>query len=574
MEETQQQHGSALLAACQGLTHSMSAGAAAGRASPQAAAPLRQTVRRGREHTDSERNTARKGVSETEKESQRRSGYLFDNARIQAMVALRESAASPPRLLPEQYGLDLYIGLLKLTAVPPATVDSLSAAGLRVDHVLAVFLTDLKVTYDDAVDGLGAAATPLLTQQKLSFDHNLSDQQKCNGKLKQSRRRVTPSAMGRLKWKENRAALSRLIGEIIDDDAGVALTDSVEELFTRVWKEPAFTVAAADRTWVGLVRSWLGAADRLVTDAGAAPYQDAVVTGELIRATLTDDPSKRVLPPSLQNYSSLEANEQARRAVIMDTVNDRLVAVELAQLESAHRKVVGGSGGGSGGGGGAGGGNGGNGTGGGGGSGAAGGGGKAKAAEPPRAGDAGEGDGNDDDDDDAEPAPRQNRHQRRRETQSAHGANSAEVNTMVSKTIEEPIRAGSLSGAPGGVPSAGPHDRPFVIDPEVMSKASAKGLESCGSIPKPLYRRCNTWMFCGKPFMGKTLKCQKDQPMFDHEAHKDDTALPAVIFNSMTHKSGFVREPPLDSNAKKWAMYNALIAMPEGTVKTVREWLK
>ena len=149
MAETQQQHGSALLTACQGLSHIMNAASpAAGAASPPAAAQQSQAVRRGRELTDSDRNAARKGVSETEKESQRRSGHLFDNTRIQAMVALRESAASPPRLLPEQYGLDLYIGLLKLTAVPPSTVDSLSAAGLRVNHVLAVFLTELKVTYD------------------------------------------------------------------------------------------------------------------------------------------------------------------------------------------------------------------------------------------------------------------------------------------------------------------------------------------------------------------------------------------------------------------------------------------
>ena len=261
----------------------------------------------------------------------------------------------------------------------------------------------------------------------------------------------------------------------------------MDELFTRVWKEPAFTVAAADRTWVGgLVRSWLGAADQLVADSGAAPYQDAVVTGELIRATLTDDPSKRVFPPSLQNYPSLEANEQARRAVIMGTINDRLVAAELAQLESAHRKVVGGGGGGgtSGGGGG-------NGTGGGSGGGAGGGGGKAKAAEPTRAGDAGDGDGGEDDDNDPDPGPRRSRNQRRRESQSAHGASSAGVGTVVTKTIEELIRAGALSGAPGGVPSAGPHDRPFVIDPEVMSKASVKGLGSCGStrIPNELLER-------------------------------------------------------------------------------------
>ena len=107
-----------------------------------------------------------------------------------------------------------------------------------------------------------------------------------------------------------------------------------------------------------------------------------------------------------------------------------------------------------------------------------------------------------------------------------------------------------------------------------MGKASERGLESCGSTPKPLCRKCNTWMFCGKPFMGKTLKCQKDMAVFDHESYKDDTALPAVILNSMTHQGGFVRGPPLDTNAEKWAMYNALVAMPEGTVKTVREWLK
>ena len=273
--------------------------------------------------------------------------------------------------------------------------------------------------------------------------------------------------------------------------------------------------------------------------------------------------------PSLQNYPSLEANEQARRAVIMDTINDRLVAAELAQLESAHRKVVGGGGGGS-----ANGGGGSGGTGGGSGGGTGGGGGKAKAAEPTRAGDAGEGDGNEAGGDDPDPEPRRSRNQRRRESQSAHGASSAGVGTVVAKTIEELIRAGALSGAPGGVPSAGPHDRPFVIDPEVMGKASERGLESCGSTPKPLCRKCNTWMFCGKPFMGKTLKCQKDMAVFDHESYKDDTALPAVILNAMTHQGGFVRGPCLDTNAKKWAMYNALVAMPAGTVKTVREWLK
>ena len=87
------------------------------------------------------------------------------------------------------------------------------------------------------------------------------------------------------------------------------------------------------------------------------------------------------------------------------------------------------------------------GTGGGSGGGTGGGGGKAKAAEPTRAGDAGEGDGNEAGGDDPDPEPRRSRNQRRRESQSAHGASSAGVDTVVAKTTEELIRAGALSGA-------------------------------------------------------------------------------------------------------------------------------
>ena len=64
---------------------------------------------------------------------------MFDNSRVYVMVALRESAWSPPRLLPDVFGLDLYVELLKMTAVPPATVDSLASSGLRITHLLAVF---------------------------------------------------------------------------------------------------------------------------------------------------------------------------------------------------------------------------------------------------------------------------------------------------------------------------------------------------------------------------------------------------------------------------------------------------
>ena len=124
------------------------------------------------------------------------------------------------------------------------------------------------------------------------------------------------------------------------------------------------------------------------------------------------------------------------------------------------------------------------------------------------------------------------------------------------------------------MPSAGSLDKPFAVDPEVMDNACVKGLEPCGSTRKPLCRKCNSWLFCGKPFGGRTLECHKDTAIYDHEKYKDDAKVPAVVLNSMTYHGGFVRGPPLDLSAKKWAMCNALKAMPKGTVKTMREWVK
>ena len=55
-------------------------------------------------------------------------------------------------------------------ALPPKVVESLSDAHLRMTHILAVYLADLKLTYSDVVDGIGAAETPVANDTQLSFD--------------------------------------------------------------------------------------------------------------------------------------------------------------------------------------------------------------------------------------------------------------------------------------------------------------------------------------------------------------------------------------------------------------------
>ena len=232
------------------------------------------------------------------------------------------------------------------------------------------------------------------------FDHNISDQFHCASKLKQPRRMVTPSAMDWLEWKQNRGALSTLIGKLVDHDTGVALSGAVDDLFERAWKEPTFIVSAADRAWVDLFRQGLAAAATLVVKSGAAKHQDVIATGDLVRAALTDDPSLRVMPLSLQNYPSLEANEKARNGVIVKRVDDRLAAAELEAFEAAHKKSLGSSGSGSGSG-------------------------KQKPGGPPHAGDSG-GSGSDADDADGGGASGgagkgRSRNQRRRDSHAAHG---------------------------------------------------------------------------------------------------------------------------------------------------------
>ena len=51
-------------------------------------------------------------------------------------------ATTTPQLFPELHGLDLYEGLLKLSAVPPKVVESLAGAHLRMTHLLAVSRPD------------------------------------------------------------------------------------------------------------------------------------------------------------------------------------------------------------------------------------------------------------------------------------------------------------------------------------------------------------------------------------------------------------------------------------------------
>ena len=142
-------------------------------------------------------------------------------------------------------------------------------------HILAIYLTDLKLTYNDVVDGIGAADTPVANDTQLSFDDNLSDQLKCDTKLKgNSRRKVPPSTMDRLVWKENRTALATMIGYLVDQNAGVALIDVTDACFARVGKEKSYTVALADKTFVDLFRQWLVAGEELVAFAGVTKYQD------------------------------------------------------------------------------------------------------------------------------------------------------------------------------------------------------------------------------------------------------------------------------------------------------------
>ena len=189
------------------------------------------------------------------------------------MVALHSSATATPQLLPDLYGFDLYEGLLKLSAVPPKVVESLAGAHLRMTHILAIYLTDLKLTYNDVVDGIGAAETPVANDTQLSFDDNLSDQLKCDTKLKgNSRRKVPPASTDRLVCKkENRTALATMIGYLVDQNAGVALTAVIGACFTRVGKEKSYTtVALADKTFVDLFRQWLVvvAGEELVAFAG------------------------------------------------------------------------------------------------------------------------------------------------------------------------------------------------------------------------------------------------------------------------------------------------------------------
>jgi len=184
------------------------------------------------------RYQGQKAAAFAEQEARAKSGYAFTLRRTQIMVALRSSATTTPQLFPDLYGLDLYEGLLKLSAVSPKVVESLADAHLRMTHILAVYLTDLKLTYNDVVDGIGAAETPVANDTQLSFDENLSDQLKCDAKLKgNARRRVPPSTMDRLTWKENRTALATMIGYVVDQDAGVALTAVIDNFFTRVGKE-------------------------------------------------------------------------------------------------------------------------------------------------------------------------------------------------------------------------------------------------------------------------------------------------------------------------------------------------
>ena len=92
----------------------------------------------------------------------------------------------------------------------------------------------------------------------------------------------------------------------------MALTAVIDACFTRVGKEKAYTVALADKTFVDLFRQILVAGEDLVAYAGVTKYQDAEVAIELLNAALTDDPGRRVRPPSLENYPILEQNERTR----------------------------------------------------------------------------------------------------------------------------------------------------------------------------------------------------------------------------------------------------------------------
>ena len=83
--------------------------------------------------------------------------------------------------------------------MPPKVVESLADAHLRMTYLLAVYLTDLKLMYNDVVDGIGAAETPVANDTQLSFDNSLSDQLKCDSKINGNlRRRVPPASIDRL----------------------------------------------------------------------------------------------------------------------------------------------------------------------------------------------------------------------------------------------------------------------------------------------------------------------------------------------------------------------------------------
>ena len=114
-----------------------------------------------RSEAEKSRYGSQKSAALAEQEAQRKSGYASTLCRTQIMAALRASATATPQLFPDLYGFDLYEGLLRLSAVPPKVVESLSDAHLRMTHILAVYLTDLKLTYSDVVDGIGAAETTI-----------------------------------------------------------------------------------------------------------------------------------------------------------------------------------------------------------------------------------------------------------------------------------------------------------------------------------------------------------------------------------------------------------------------------
>ena len=94
----------------------------------------------------------------------------------------------------------------------------------------------------------------------------------------------------------------------------------------------------------------------------------------------------------------------------------------------------------------------------------------------------------------------------------------------MSSTITELHHAGTLSGALGGVPSAGPGDKPYDIRVGILPNARKEGTEPTGGPGnKVICRKCNTWRFSGKPIgNNKAAVCDKNIVTFNHQAYSDD----------------------------------------------------